>query len=130
MSIERLLQATMKAGGQELRLIPGRRMVIVTPAGEREVQGPEQTPVMIDQLLAPLVLHLDPGLRWTGPINGCDPLRHDPLKTKRADGLKHFVAVAFGMFNILNPTARANEQPAERRLALNQRPPPQVTRRG
>ena len=45
MSIERLLQATMKAGGQELRLIPGRRMVIVTPAGEREVQGPEQTPV-------------------------------------------------------------------------------------
>jgi len=52
-SIERLLQATMKAGGQELRLIPGRRMVIVTPAGEREVQGPEQTPVMIDELLAP-----------------------------------------------------------------------------
>src|SRR5438132_11345584 len=45
----------MKAGGQELRLIPGRRMVIVTPAGEREVQGPEQTPVMIDQLLAPLM---------------------------------------------------------------------------
>jgi twitching motility protein PilT len=54
-SIERLLQATMKAGGQELRLIPGRRMVIVTPAGEREVQGPEQTAVMIDQLLSPLM---------------------------------------------------------------------------
>jgi twitching motility protein PilT len=54
-SIERLLQATMKAGGQELRLIPGRRMVIVTPAGEREVQGPEQTAAMIDQLLAPLL---------------------------------------------------------------------------
>ncbi|HEY8150902.1 MAG TPA: ATPase, T2SS/T4P/T4SS family, partial [Vicinamibacteria bacterium] len=45
----------MKAGGQELRLIPGRRMVIVTPAGEREVQGPEQTPVMIDQILGPLM---------------------------------------------------------------------------
>ena len=55
MSIERLLQATMKAGGQELRLIPGRRMVIVTPAGEREVQGPEQTSAMIDQLLAPFM---------------------------------------------------------------------------
>ena len=55
MSIERLLQATVKAGGQELRLIPGRRMVIVTPAGEREVQGPEQTSAMIDQLLAPLL---------------------------------------------------------------------------
>jgi twitching motility protein PilT len=54
-SIERLLQATVKAGGQELRLIPGRRMVIVTPAGEREVQGPEQTSAMIDQLLTPLL---------------------------------------------------------------------------
>src|SRR4029079_14874131 len=54
-SIDRLLQATVKAGGQELRLIPGRRMVIVTPAGEREVQGPEQTSAMIDQLLAPLL---------------------------------------------------------------------------
>ena len=54
MSIERLLQATVKAGGQQLRLIPGRRIVIVTPAGEREVQGPEQTAAGIDQLLAPL----------------------------------------------------------------------------
>jgi twitching motility protein PilT len=59
-SIERLLQATVKAGGQELRLIPGRRMVIVTPAGEREVQGPEQTSAMIDQLLTP---HLTPEAR-------------------------------------------------------------------
>ena len=39
MSVERLLQAAVKAGGQELRLTPGRRIVIVTPAGEREVQG-------------------------------------------------------------------------------------------
>ena len=60
MSIERLLQATVKAGGQELRLIPGRRMVIVTPQGEREVQGPEQTSAMIDQLVAP---HLTPEAR-------------------------------------------------------------------
>ena len=54
MSLERLLQAAVKAGRQELRLVPGRRIVIVTPAGEREVQGPEQTSAMIDQLLAPL----------------------------------------------------------------------------
>jgi twitching motility protein PilT len=54
-SIERLLQATVKAGGQELRLIPGRRIVIATPAGEREVQGPEQTGPGIDQLLSPLL---------------------------------------------------------------------------
>ncbi len=53
MSIERLLQATVKAGSQELRLIPGRRIVIVTAAGEREVQGAEQTAATIDGLLAP-----------------------------------------------------------------------------
>jgi twitching motility protein PilT len=55
MSLDKLLQATVKAGGRELRLIPGRRMVIVTPAGEREVQGPEQTKAAIDQLLAGLL---------------------------------------------------------------------------
>jgi twitching motility protein PilT len=51
-SIEKLLHSTVKAGGVELRLMPGRRIVIVTPAGEREVQGPEQTGPGIDQLLA------------------------------------------------------------------------------
>jgi twitching motility protein PilT len=55
MSIERLLQATVKAGGQQLRLIPGRRIVIVTRGGEREVQGAEQTPAAIQQLVAPLL---------------------------------------------------------------------------
>ena len=55
MSIERMLQSTVKAGGRELRLIPGRRIVIVTPAGEREVQGPEQTADGIDKLLVPLL---------------------------------------------------------------------------
>ena len=55
MSLDRILQATVKAGGHEVRLVPGRRIVIVTPTGEREVQGPEQTPSAIDQLLAPLL---------------------------------------------------------------------------
>jgi twitching motility protein PilT len=53
MSVERLLQAAVKAGGSELRLAPGRRVVIVTPAGEREVQGAPQTSDTIDQLVAP-----------------------------------------------------------------------------
>jgi twitching motility protein PilT len=51
-SLERLIQAAMKAGGTEVRLVPGRRIVIVTAAGEREVQGPEQTSAVIDQLLS------------------------------------------------------------------------------
>ncbi len=50
-----LLRQTAKVGGTELRLISGRRLVIATPAGEREVQGPEQTRESIHQLLAPVV---------------------------------------------------------------------------
>ncbi len=55
MSIERLLQAAVKNGGSELRLVPGRRIVIVTPGGEREVQGAEQSAATIGQLLTPLL---------------------------------------------------------------------------
>ncbi len=51
MSLDRLLTQAAKAGGQELRLIPGRRIVILTPAGEREVQGAAQTSETIEQLL-------------------------------------------------------------------------------
>jgi twitching motility protein PilT len=50
--LDRLLQAAVKAGGRELRLIPGRRIVIVTSGGEREVQGAEQTAASIEQLIA------------------------------------------------------------------------------
>jgi hypothetical protein len=41
----------VKAGGRELLLTPGGA-VIVTPAGEREVQGAPQTGETIDQLWA------------------------------------------------------------------------------
>ena len=51
MSLDRLLAQAAKAGGKELRLVPGRRIVVVTPAGEREVQGPHQTAEAISQLL-------------------------------------------------------------------------------
>jgi twitching motility protein PilT len=55
LSLERILQAAAKAGSQEVRLVPGRRIIFVTPAGDREVQGAEQTSSTIDQLLAPMV---------------------------------------------------------------------------
>jgi twitching motility protein PilT len=51
LSLDRLLAQAAKAGGKELRLVPGRRIVVVTPAGEREVQGPQQTAEAISQLL-------------------------------------------------------------------------------
>jgi twitching motility protein PilT len=80
-SIDRLLQATVKAGGQEMRLIPGRRIVIVTATGEREVQGPEQTQAGIDQLLSPwLTPEARQGLaagraEWRIQVPGVGPVR-------------------------------------------------------
>jgi twitching motility protein PilT len=50
-SLDRLLTQAARAGGQELRLIPGRRIVILTAAGEREVQGAAQTTETIQGLL-------------------------------------------------------------------------------
>ena len=55
MSLDRILLASVKAGGRKVRLVPGRRIVILTPTGELEVQGSEQTPSTIDQLLAPIL---------------------------------------------------------------------------
>jgi twitching motility protein PilT len=81
MSIDRLLLATLKAGGRELRLIPGRRLVIMTDAGEREVQGAEQAPAAIEQLLAPVFpAHAREGLakgrvEWALDVAGVGPLQ-------------------------------------------------------
>jgi twitching motility protein PilT len=49
--LERLIQQAARAGGQEVRLIPGRRIVILTPAGEREVQGPPQSAESVAQMV-------------------------------------------------------------------------------
>jgi twitching motility protein PilT len=54
-SLDKLLQAAVKAGAREVRLVPGRRIVIVTSAGEREVQGAEQSAASIDQYLGPIL---------------------------------------------------------------------------
>ena len=53
--LERLMQATVKAGGTALKLVPGRRMIVVSPRGEWEVQGEVQTAAGIAHLLAPVL---------------------------------------------------------------------------
>ncbi len=68
MALVRLLLGAVKAGGTDLRLLPGRRVVITTAVGEREVVGPVQTGASIEQLLLP---HLTPELLQAlgrGPI--------------------------------------------------------------
>ena len=79
--LDRLLQAAAKNGGHELRLIPGRRVVIVTGVGEREVQGASQTGASIGQLLAafltPAAAESLQGGRaeWTLDVAGIGPVR-------------------------------------------------------
>ncbi len=100
MSLDRILQATVKAGGQEVRLVPGRRIVILTPAGEREVQGPEQTPSTIDQLLAPILTAdarqaLAAGqAEWGLEVPGVGPVR--ARAERRPDGTFATFAVGGG----------------------------------
>ena len=56
MSLETLLRQSAKVGATQLRLVPGRRLLVTTPnGGEREVQGPEQTRDTIQQLLSPIL---------------------------------------------------------------------------
>jgi len=49
------LQQAAKAGGKEVRLVPGRRISLMTSAGEREVQGPPLTSQTVDQYLDAVV---------------------------------------------------------------------------
>jgi twitching motility protein PilT len=55
--IVELLKRTLSVGGTELRLIPGRRTVVVMPQGETEVRGEPQTgdriQTMIDAVITP-----------------------------------------------------------------------------
>jgi len=55
LSLDRLLLQAAKAGAQEVRLVPGRRIVVSTAAGEREVQGAPQTAESIQDLLQPVL---------------------------------------------------------------------------
>jgi twitching motility protein PilT len=88
-SLDRLMQAAMKAGGHEVRLVPGRRIVIITPKGEREVQGAEQTGASIDQLLGPVMTPearqaLDEGqAAWTITVAGIGPVQ---VRAQMRDG--------------------------------------------
>jgi twitching motility protein PilT len=96
--LERLVKATIKAGGHALKLMPGRRMVVVTPTGEWEVQGEVQTAAGIEKILAPV---LPPGGRerlaqgaaeWEIDLPGIGTVQL--VAAPVADGLKAMVSLA------------------------------------
>jgi twitching motility protein PilT len=55
MSLENLLRTAAGAGGREIHLAPARQIRIVTPDGERELNGPPITSELIRQVIAPMV---------------------------------------------------------------------------
>ena len=55
MSLETLLRQGRGAGARELRLVAGRKISIVTPNGEREVDGPPLTAQALQQLIMPVM---------------------------------------------------------------------------
>jgi twitching motility protein PilT len=50
-----LLKRTLSVGGTEVRLIPGRRTVVIMPAGESEVRGDPQTSERVQQMIEPVL---------------------------------------------------------------------------
>jgi twitching motility protein PilT len=76
-----LLKRTLSVGGSEVRLIPGRRTVVVMPAGESEVRGDAQTTASVQLLIDPV---LSPEARrslssgyaeWEFPLEDKGPAR-------------------------------------------------------
>jgi twitching motility protein PilT len=50
-----LLKRALSVGAQEVRLEPGRRVIVVLPQGESEVRGDPQTSERIDDLIKPVI---------------------------------------------------------------------------
>jgi twitching motility protein PilT len=76
-----LLKRTLSVGGSEVRLIPGRRTVVVTPQGESEVRGEAQTSDRIQAMIEPVLTpearrSLSSGYaEWEFPLEDKGPAR-------------------------------------------------------
>jgi twitching motility protein PilT len=55
MSLEILLQKTLDLGGQELRLVAGRKAVAVAPSGESEIGAAEINSQLFQQMVVPIM---------------------------------------------------------------------------
>jgi twitching motility protein PilT len=75
------LKRALLVGALEVRLVPGRRTIVVLPQGESEVKGDPQTPEKITGLLAPILTpaarqHLTTGFaEWDFELEGRGPVR-------------------------------------------------------
>jgi twitching motility protein PilT len=55
LNLKDLLKRALMVGAKEVRLVPGRRTIVITDAGENEVRGDTQTPERINAMLEPIL---------------------------------------------------------------------------
>jgi len=76
-----LLKRALLVGASQVRLVPGRRTIVVLPQGESEVKGDAQTPEKINSLLLPILTpaakqHLATGFaEWDFELEGRGTVR-------------------------------------------------------
>jgi twitching motility protein PilT len=76
-----LLKRALLVGATQVRLVPGRRTIVVLAQGESEVKGDPQTPEKITAMLAPILTpaakqHLTTGFaEWDFELDGRGPVR-------------------------------------------------------
>ncbi len=87
MPLVELLKRALQVGAQEVRLVPGRRTIVVLPQGESEVRGEPQTSERIQQLITPVIsaaaqralgsgwAEWDFPLEQRGPVRACAELK-------------------------------------------------------
>jgi twitching motility protein PilT len=55
LNLKDLLKRALMVGAKEVRLVPGRRTIVITDTGENEVRGDTQTPERINAMLEPVL---------------------------------------------------------------------------
>jgi twitching motility protein PilT len=123
LNLKDLLKRAKMVDAQEVRLVPGRRTIVVTPAGENEVRGDAQTPERINALLEPV---LSPEARrslstgwaeWEFDLPGHGPVR---ATAELKMGLVH------ASFDLTNATEEVPEVEADLAAPYSQGPGPAV----
>jgi twitching motility protein PilT len=117
-----LLKRAVQVGAQEVRLIPGRRTIVVLPQGESEVKGEPQTSERIEQLVVPA---MTPAARralasgwaeWDFELEGKGAVR---ACAERKVGLLH---VSLFLDRVPEPSEESQAK-AQRAQALPTQPP-------
>ncbi|HEY6079509.1 MAG TPA: type IV pilus twitching motility protein PilT [Polyangiaceae bacterium] len=112
-----LLKRALLVGATEVRLVPGRRTIVVVPAGESEVKGDPQTSEKIQSLLTPVLTpgarqHLASGFaEWDFDLEGRGPVR------ACAEVKVGLLNVAFFLDRCQTPAQQGERQPAPQRAA-------------